>query len=43
MQLRTLEKLNREIVELLIDRILVHSEDDIEIVWSGAYADNEGA
>jgi len=43
MQLRTLEKLNREIVELLIDRILVHNEDDIEIVWSGAYADNESA
>ena len=42
-QLRTLEKLDREIVELLIDRILVHSEDDIEIVWSGAYADKEGA
>jgi len=42
-QLRTLEKLNREIVELLIDRILIHNEKDIEVVWNGAYTKNETA
>jgi ribosomal protein S27AE/uncharacterized coiled-coil protein SlyX len=42
-QLRTLEKLNREIVDLLIDRILIHSESDIEIIWNGSFAEEEGA
>ena len=36
-QLREIEALNREIVELLIDRILVHNEKDIEIVWNGVF------
>ena len=35
--LRTLEKLNLEIVDDLIDRILVHDEHDIEIVWKGEF------
>jgi DNA invertase Pin-like site-specific DNA recombinase len=33
--LLTLESLNRDVVYTLIDRILVHSENDIEIVWNG--------
>ena len=34
---QALEKLNTEIVELLIDKILIHGEKDIEIVWRGAF------
>ena len=39
-QFLTLEKLDRGIVDLLIDRILVHDEKDIEIVWCGAFGEN---
>ena len=37
-KLRNLESLNREIVALLIDRILVHGEETIEIIWNGEFA-----
>jgi len=40
-QLQEIESLNREIVDLLIDRILVHNEKDIEIIWNGAF-DGDG-
>lgn len=40
-QLRAVETLTRELVDLLIDRILVHGEDDIEIVWNGALGERE--
>jgi predicted nucleic acid-binding Zn-ribbon protein len=33
------ETLNREVVDLLIEKILVHGEKDIEIVWNGRFAD----
>ena len=33
--------MNREIVDLLIDRILVHNENDIEIIWNGDF-DGDG-
>jgi uncharacterized coiled-coil protein SlyX/ribosomal protein S27E len=36
-ELRTLETLNRDVVNLLIDRIIVHDEKDIEIVWCGEF------
>ena len=36
--LLTIEKLDRDIVNLLIDKILVHSEKDIEIVWNGKFS-----
>ena len=32
------EKLDREIVYLLIDKILIHDENDIEIVWNGEFS-----
>ena len=35
--LRALDSLNKEIVDLLIDKILVYSENDIEIVWTGRF------
>ena len=35
--LLTIETLDKEIVNLLITKILVHSEHDIEIVWNGRY------
>jgi len=35
--LKLLETLSRDIVFLLIDRILIHEENDIEIVWNGRY------
>jgi hypothetical protein len=35
--LLTLETLDREVVNLLITKILVHGEHDIEIVWNGRY------
>jgi len=35
--LRKFEKLDRELVDLLIDRILVHNDKDIEIVWYDRY------
>jgi DNA invertase Pin-like site-specific DNA recombinase/ribosomal protein S27AE len=38
-QFRTLETLNRDIIELLIDKILVHGENDIEIVWNGGFGE----
>ena len=37
--LRSLEALNREIVDLLIDRILIHSKGDIEIVWNSRFSE----
>ena len=37
--LRTLETLNRDIVDLLIDKILVHGENDVEIVWGGRFSE----
>ena len=40
-QFLELEKLDRDIVNLLIDKILVHGENDIEIVWCGSFG--EGA
>ena len=36
---RTVEKLDREIVSLLIDKILIHSDKDFEIVWSGTFGE----
>jgi len=38
-QFQSLEKLNNEIVNLLIDKILVHGEKDIEIMWSGSFGE----
>jgi DNA invertase Pin-like site-specific DNA recombinase len=35
--LLTVETLDKEIVNLLIDKILVHGENNIEIVWNGRY------
>ena len=35
--LLTIEKLDRDIVNLLIDKILIHGESDIEIVWNDNY------
>ena len=40
-QFQDLEKLNKDIVDLLIDKILVHDEKDIEIVWRGVFGDGE--
>lgn len=31
---RNMEKLDRDSVDHLIDRVLVHGEKDIEIVWN---------
>jgi hypothetical protein len=36
--LLTIEKLDRELVDLIIDKILVHGEQEIEIVWAGRFA-----
>jgi DNA invertase Pin-like site-specific DNA recombinase len=33
----TVESLDKELVDSLIDKILVHSEHEIEIVWAGAF------
>jgi len=38
--LRSLESLDREIVYLLIDKILIHDENEIEIVWNGEFSPN---
>jgi hypothetical protein len=35
--LLTLEKLDREIVDLLVDKIIVHGEREIEVVWNGRF------
>ena len=35
--LLTIEKLDKEIVDLLVDKILVHGENEIEIVWNDKY------
>lgn len=35
--LLTIETLDKETVNLLIAKILVHGEHDIEIVWNGRY------
>lgn len=37
--LRTLETLNREIIDRVIDRIIVHGESNIEIVWNGKFSE----
>jgi len=34
---QTLESLSRKVVDHFIDKILVHSESDIEIVWQGGF------
>jgi len=34
---RNVEKLSKELVDLLIDRILVHDGKEIEIVWNDKY------
>jgi len=34
-----LEKLDKDIVNLLIDKILVHNKNDIEIVWCGMFGE----
>ena len=39
-QFLALEKLDKDIVNLLIDKILVHDENDIEIVWCGVFGEN---
>jgi len=39
-QFLVLEKLDKDIVNLLIDKILVHDENDIEIVWCGVFREN---
>ena len=36
---RGIEMLDREIITLLIDKILIHNENDIEIVWHGKFSD----
>ena len=33
--LADIEKLNRELVDLLIEKVLIHGERDVEIVWIG--------
>jgi DNA invertase Pin-like site-specific DNA recombinase len=35
--LLTIEKLDRELVDLLIDKILVYGDNEIEIVWQGRF------
>lgn len=37
--LLTLETLDKNVVDLLIDKIFVHNEKDIEIVWKGIFLD----
>ena len=38
------EKLDKEIVSLLVDKIYIHGERDVEIIWSGTFGnDNTGA
>ena len=39
-QFITLEKLDKDIVNLLIDKIFIHDEKDIEVVWSGMFVEN---
>ena len=34
---RNIEKLSKELVDLLIDRILIHNGKEIEIVWNDKY------
>lgn len=36
--LLTIDRLDKGIVDLLIDKILVHNEKDIEIVWNGKFS-----
>jgi len=36
--LLTIERLDKDVVNLLIDKILVHNEKDIEIVWNGKFS-----
>lgn len=35
--LRSMDKLDREMIDLLIDKILIHAEDDVEIIWHGTF------
>ena len=37
--LMMIETLSKENVNLLIDRILIHGNNDIEIVWNDQYGD----
>ena len=39
-QFLVLEKLDGDIVNLLVDKILIHDENDIEIVWCGMFGEN---
>ena len=39
-QFLVLEKLDKDIVNLLIDKILVHDENDIEIIWCGNFGED---
>lgn len=34
---RSLEKLDKNVIDLLVDKILVHDEHDVEIVWLGTF------
>ncbi len=38
-ELQKLESLTRDVVYLLIDKILVHDENNIEIVWNGVFGE----
>ena len=38
--LLTVEKVDRALVDLMIDKILVYGEEDIEIVWAGRFDNN---
>ena len=33
----SIDELDRDLVDLLIDKIIVHGEKDIEIVWCGVF------
>jgi C4-type Zn-finger protein len=37
--LLTIEALNKEVVDLMIEKVLIHGEKDIEIVWNGRFDD----
>jgi DNA invertase Pin-like site-specific DNA recombinase len=39
--LLTVERVDRALVDLMIDKILVHGEHEIEIVWAGRFADGK--
>ena len=37
-EVKTIKKLDRDTVNLLVDKILVHDHNDIEIIWNGAFS-----